>query len=197
MTRLNEARYAGDEDIKIAPQDLSKIFERENPDADDNIDLYLRQRQLGNTMRARCLGQAFVGDLQSCVWTAAPQGIDPEVFATQLRILFVYVVHRIIEDYSDNRIVASTAIGSFYEKLESEEPEFFEALCTGTAFSMYLYSHRSHNETAENIGTVFSSLCNAAGNEDCAVLGESAYARFVGTCAQRMLSAGYRKDGEK
>ena len=194
---MNDIRYAGDEDIKIAPQDLSKLLRKENPDADDNIDLYLRQRKLGNTTRARKLGQEFVGDLQDCVWTVAPQGIDPDVFATQLKILFVYVVHRIIEDYSDNRIVASTAIGSFYEKLEQAEPELFNALCAGTAFSMYLYSHRTHNESAENIGTVFASLCNASDNEDCAVLGESAYARFVGTCAQRMLSVGYCKDGEK
>lgn len=186
-----------DDDVKIAPNDLSQLFKKENPVADDNIDLYLRQRSLGNTARARRLGKEYVADLIDCVWTKAPQGVDNAVFDTQVKILFAYVVHRIIEDYSDNHIVANTAISSFYEQLEQEEPALFEALCNGTAFTMYLYTHRSGTENAQTIGEVFASLCEAKENEDCAVIGESAYARFVGACAQRMVQAGYRPDPDR
>lgn len=44
--------HYNDDDVKIAPEDLSKLFDRGNPVADDNIDLFLRQRSNGNTARA-------------------------------------------------------------------------------------------------------------------------------------------------
>ena len=184
--------FYNDDDIKIAPNDLSKLFEKENPEADDNIELYLKQRSLGNTAKARALGKEFVSDMLDCVWTKAPEKIDPALFDTQIKILFAYAVHRIIEDYSDNYIVANTAIGSFHEQLEQEDPELFEALCDQTGFSMYLYAHRSGHENAESIGEIFASLCGAKDNEICVLLGESAYARFTGACAQRMVNVGYR-----
>ena len=192
----DDSIYCGDEDIKIAPQNLSDLGKKENPDTDHNIDLYLRQRSLGNTDRAKALGRAFVGDLIDCVWTKAPEEIDPAVFDTQLKILFVYAVHRTVDGYSENHILANTAIGSFYELLEQEEPAFFTALCKSTAFTMYLYAHRSCQENAESVGGIFASLCGAEGNEDCAAIGESAYARFTGACVQRMAEAGYRSDGD-
>lgn len=187
--------FYNDDDIKIAPNDLSKLFEKENPVADDNIELYLRQRSLGNIARARKLGSQYVADMLDCVWTKAPEGTDPEVFDTQLKILFAYSVHRIVEDYSENHIVANTAIESFHSRLEQEDPAVFNSLCDQAAFSMYLYAHRSGHENAQSIGEVFASLCGAKNDESCILLGESAYARFTGACAQRMVEAGYRTLG--
>jgi len=189
--------FYNDDDVKIAPNDLSKLFEKENPVADDNIELYLRQRSLGNTAKARKLGKEYVSDMLDCVWTKAPEEIDPVLFDTQLKILFAYAVHRIVEDYSDNHIVANTALGSFHEQLEQEDPALFDALCDQTGFSMYLYAHRSGHENAQSIGEVFSTLCGAKGNETCVLLGESAYARFTGACAQRMVNVGYVADNGK
>ncbi len=186
-----------DDDIKIAPSDLSQLFQKENPVADDNIDLYLQQRRLGNTLRARRLGEEYVADLLDCVWTKPPAEVDGTLFDTQVKILFAYVVHRIIEDYSPNHIVANTALGSFYEQLEQESPALFDAMCGSAAFTMYLYTHRSGEENAETIGQVFAALCEAKDSEDCAVIGESAYARFVGACAQRMIGAGYQPSEKK
>jgi hypothetical protein len=191
------AAIFNDDDVKIAPSDLSKLFQKENPVADDNIDLYLRQRSLGNTLKARRLGKEYVSDLFDCVWTKAPTGVDPALFDTQVKVLFAYVVHRIIEDYSDNHIVANTAISSFYEQLEQEAPALFDVMCNSTAFSMYLYTHRSGHENAQTVGKVFAALCDAKDSEDCAVIGEAAYARFVGACAQRMITAGYRTDSDR
>ena len=126
--------FYNDDDVKIAPNDLSKLFEKENPVADDNIELYLKQRSLGNTAKARKLGKEYVSDMLDCVWTKAPEEIDQALFDTQVKILFAYAVHRIIEDYSDNHIVANTAIGSFHEQLEQEDPGLFDALCDQTGF---------------------------------------------------------------
>ncbi len=189
--------FGGDEDIKIAPQDLSELKKREAPDTQDNIELYLKQRDLGNTARARRLGRAFAEDLKSCVWTKAPESVDPSVFDTQLKILFVYAIHRTVDSYSENRILANSVIASFYELLENEDPGFFTALCQSTAFTMYLYAHRSRQENAESVGSIFASMCGKAGDEDLAAIGESAYARFTGACVQRMAEAGYRSDGEE
>ncbi len=192
----DEPIFYGDEDIKIAPSDLSQLRKQENPDTDDNIDLYLRERRLGNTDRAKALGRSFVADLIDCVWTKAPEAVDPAVFDTQLKILFVYAMHRTVDGYSQNHILANTAIASFYELLEAKEPVFFEALCQSAAFTMYLYAHRSRQENAESVGSIFASMCGVKGNGDCAAIGESAYARFTGACVQRMADAGYRADGE-
>ncbi len=180
-----------DDDIKIAPEDLSKLFERGNPVADDNIDLFLRQRSNGNTARARTLGEQYVSDLIDCVWTRAPEDVAPVCFELQLKLLFAYVVHRIVEDYSPNHIVANAALGSFYEHLEEADPKIFEEINDNAAFSLYLYLHRSGEEKASEIGKTFAGLCDAGADSDCEAIGESAYARFLGGCAQRMLSAGY------
>ena len=118
------------------------------------------------------------------------------MFDTQLKILFVYAMHRTVDGYSQNHILANTAIASFYELLEAKEPVFFEALCQSAAFTMYLYAHRSRQENAESVGSIFASMCGVKGNSDCAAIGESAYARFTGACVQRMADAGYRVDGE-
>ena len=52
--------HYNDDDVKIAPEDLSKLFDRGNPVGDDNIDLFLRQRSNGNTARARKLGAHLI-----------------------------------------------------------------------------------------------------------------------------------------
>ena len=183
--------HYNDDDVKIAPEDLSKLFDRGNPVADDNIDLFLRQRSNGNTARARKLGAQYVSDLIDSVWTRAPEDVDPADFELQLKLLFAYVVHRIIEDYSPNHIVANAALGSFYEHLEEADPAVYEEINDSAAFSLYLYLHRSGKETAAEIGKTFAGLCKAGEDSDCNMIGECGYARFLGGCAQRMLSAGY------
>lgn len=113
------------------------------------------------------------------------------IFELQMKLLFAYVVHRIIEDYSPNHIVANAALGSFYEHLEEADPAVYEEINDSAAFSLYLYLHRSGKETAAEIGKIFAGLCKAGEDSDCNMIGECGYARFLGGCAQRMLSAGY------
>ncbi|MEG2175094.1 MAG: hypothetical protein RR135_06390 [Oscillospiraceae bacterium] len=180
-----------DDDIKIAPDDLSQLFKVENPVADDNIDLFIRQRGLGNTEKARALGMRFVEELLDCVWTKPPEGVDATTFDLQLKLLFAYAVHRIVEDYSPNSIVAQGTLSSFYEQLEADDRELYRAVNNCPAFSLYLYLHRSGEECAETVGKVFAKLCGMPDNADCAMLGEGGYARFYSACAQQMLTAGY------
>jgi hypothetical protein len=180
-----------DDGTKIVPEDLSKLFDKGNPVADSNIDLFLRQRAIGNTTRAKKLGRRYVEDLMDCVWTRPPAGVDAVEFERQLKLLFAYAVHRIIEDFSPNHIVANTALSSFYEAIEEADPALFSDLNDNAAFSLYLYLHRTGTECASSIGKTFARLCGAAEDSDCAIIGESAYVRFVGACAQRMIGAGY------
>lgn len=180
-----------DDDVKIAPTDFSAMLQKKNPVADDNIDLFLRQRANKNTLRARILGKQYVADLLDCAWTRPPQDIDQDLFDLQLKLLFAYAVHRIVEDHSPNHIVANTVLGSFYEALEEADAPLFGQINDNAAFSLYIYLHRSGEECAQSIGKTFAGLCHAIESADCAVLGESAYARFFGGCAQRMLAAGF------
>lgn len=180
-----------DDGTRIAPEDLSKLFDKGNPVADDNIDLFLRQRAIGNTTKAKRLGRRYVEDLMDCVWTRPPAPVSPDEFEQQLKLLFTYAVHRIIEDFSPNHIVANTALSSFYEGLEEADPDLFGELNDSAAFSLYLYLHRSGEECAESIGKTFAKLCGESEGSDCAIIGEAAYGRFVGACAQRMVGAEY------
>lgn len=183
--------FANDDDMKIAPEDLSKLFTRENPVADDNIDMLMRQRANKNTQRARELGAKYVKELIDCVWTKAPEDVESKIFETQLKLLFAYTVHRIIEDYSPNHIVADTALAAFYDALDDAEGELSKTINDSAAFSMYVYLHRSGNDSAVKIGETFADLCDAGAGSECAIIGESAYNRFFGGCAQNMLDAGF------
>ena len=186
--------YANDDDIKIAPEDLSKLFTKENPQADDNIDLLMRQRSNGNTARAKLLGKQYTADLIDCVWTKAPQDVDASAFELQLKLLFAYVVHRIISDYSPNAIIENSVLSSFFENLEDADPQLSKDINNNGAFSLYVLLHRSGEENAEKIGKIFADNCNAGLESDCNIIGESAYARYLSACTQRMLATEFVED---
>ncbi|MFV0497732.1 MAG: hypothetical protein ACK5L0_06165 [Candidatus Fimivivens sp.] len=180
-----------DDDVKIAPDDLSTLFTSENTMADDNIDLFLHQRANGNTARARKLGVQYVEDLLDCVWTRPPEDVTSAHFDQQLKLLFAYAVHRVVEDHSPNQIIANAVLGSFYEHLEDADQYLYEKINNNAAFTLYMYLHRAGDENAESVGKTFSTLCNAGAYSDCVIIGESAYGRFFGACTQRILNAGF------
>lgn len=180
-----------DEDIKIAPEKLSELFNNENPIADDNIDLFIKQRSLGNTHKARVFGREMVADLLDCVWTNPPDLAESHEFENQLKILFAYIVHRIIEDYSPNTIVSNAAVSSFYETLEEADYALFQKISKSPAFSLYLYLHRSGEENSQSVGKTFAGLCSNSLDEQCCSIGETAYCRYMGACANKLASVGY------
>lgn len=180
-----------DDDMKIAPENLSELFLEKNPVADEQLALFLGQRANHNTKRAKQLGREFAVSLSNCVWTQTPEDVDPVLFSIQMKLLFAYTVHRLIGDYSPNQIVANTALSSFYEALEEIEPTVFEQINESAAFTLYFYLHRTREESSTSIGKTFASLCSAGESSDCELIGESAYSRFIGICAQQLVSAGY------
>ena len=182
-----------DDDVKIVPDKISQLFKKENPVADDNIDMFLTQRKLGNTQKARQFGIEMVKALLDCVWTSSPEMVDPNEFDLQLKILFSYAVHRILEDYSPNPIVANAAVSSFYEHLEEEEGELFQKITQSPAFSLYLYLHRSGEENAESVGKTFAGLCSTTLDEQCRSIGETAYCRFMGFIANELANVGFEE----
>ena len=188
------AFYNNDEDIKIAPEDLSKLFTNENPKADDNIDLLMRQRANGNAAKAKALGKQYVEDLLDCVWTVAPEDVDSNVFELQMKLLFAYVVHRIVSDYSPNQIISNSVLSSFYEHLEDADHKLSGEINDNAAFSLYILLHRTGTENSEKIGKIFADTCDAQPGSDCAIIGESAYARFLSACTQRMLNIEFVED---
>ena len=181
-----------DEDIKIAPAGFSKLSKKQSVQTDDSIDLFIRQRSLGNVERAKNLGKHYVEDLLDCLWTKPPVMVDSDSFELQLKLLFCYAVHRAVEDYSPNTVLAHSTIASFYETLEDAAPELFDAIANNPAFTMYLYLHRGKEESTQTVGKSFAKLCDVPEDEDCAALGEGAYLRYLSGCVQRMLDVGYQ-----
>ncbi len=168
----------GDDGTKIAPEDLSQLMDKENPIADDNIDLFLRQRALGNTNRAPGIGKLFVEDLLDCVWTRPPPAWTPTSSSGSSNCCSPTRCTAPSRTNSPNHIVANTALSSFYEHLEDADRSIFSEINESAAFSFYLYLHRAGEESATSIGKTFAKLCGAAEDSDCAFIGESAYARF-------------------
>lgn len=181
-----------DEDIKIAPDDITKLFEEERQTPDDGIDLFIRQKSLGNIERARKAGTALAADLLDCVRGRPPEGIGGELFELQTKLLFAYAVNRAIEDRSPNSILSHVALSNFYEVLEEAEPALFESISGGAAFSLYLYLHRTGKENPRAVGETFAKLCEAQGNPVVIRAGEQAFPAFLSACEERIRKAGYR-----
>ncbi|MEG1972347.1 MAG: hypothetical protein RR315_04235, partial [Oscillospiraceae bacterium] len=59
------------------------------------------------------------------------------------------------------------------------------------AFSLYLYLHRNRTENAATVGKTFAELCCDSFNDEVCNIGETAYCRYIGTCANKLASIGY------
>lgn len=185
-------QHGQDEDIKIAPDDITRLFEKKAALSDDGIDLFIRQKSLGNIERARKAGTALAADLLDCVRAAAPDGAEPCLFERQMKLLFAYTVNRVIEDQSPNSVLAHVALSTFYETLEEAEPALFASISGDAAFSLYLYLHRTGKENPRSAGETFAALCEGRKSAALIQAGEKAYTEFLEGCEARLREAGYR-----
>ena len=110
-----------------------------------------------------------------------------------MRLLFCYVANRVIEDDSPNTVLAHTALSAFYERMDDAQPDMFDCLSDTAAFSLYLYLHRSGEETVGRIGEIFAKLRGVPDSEVCKQAGEEAYIGFTHSCRKRLKEAGYRQ----
>ncbi len=155
-----------------------KIFGREKVSSDDNsfIEEMQRQRQNGNSQRARDLGRA----LAEAFILADDLPPDDSTYAYHVRELRTFAVLSTLESRLDNRILCATAVNAFYDKLIKYVPDFYERVSGGTAFSFYYIDIRGKQDVPLRIGRSFAMLC---GGQDIlpAEVGADIYQK---TCAQ-------------
>ncbi|MEM1484087.1 hypothetical protein V6615_04300 [Oscillospiraceae bacterium PP1C4] len=149
-----------DSDMKIVPDRPSEIFDT----SEGAANAFVREKSNGNMDKARVLGTQLAIEL-----TAESKGgatlfgvgaFDNEHTVKQRKVMFAYVVKKVIEDMAPNSIVAQSALSAFYETIQQTSPEIYELATDTAAFSLYNLSARTSPEDPCAIGNVFALLCD-------------------------------------
>ena len=136
-----------------------RIFGREQNPSEDNsfIEEMQRQRQNGNSQRARELGR----ELADTFILADDLTEKDASYAYHVRELRTFAVLSTLERALENRILCATAVNAFYDKLIKYVPDFYERVSGGTAFSFYYIDIKSKKDVPLKIGRSFSMLCGS------------------------------------
>lgn len=178
--------YCDDSDMKIVPDDPSEIFDT----SEGAANAFVREKTNGNIDKAHTLGLQLAAEL-----TADHKGItlfgvgafDDENTLLQRKVMYAYVVNRVIEEIAPNSVVAQSAISSFYNTVCDEAPNVYALITDAAAFSMYTLSVRSSPGDACAIGKVFAQLCNRKDDEIFVKYGCELEEYFTMYCTQLAL----------
>lgn len=152
-----------DSDMKIVPNDPSELFDS----SEGAATAFLRETQNGNMEKARKLGAQFAAELASVERGIVNFGVgayDDDSTLLQRKVLFAYVVNRVVEDLSPASIVAQSAMSTFYGCLQKESPEVYERVTDAAVCSMYILSERNAPGDPGAVGQVFARLCKREGD---------------------------------
>lgn len=177
-----------DSDIKIAPDDPSEVFDT----SEGAAAAFAREKANGNMEKARALGVQFAAEL-----TADERGIvyfgigafDSAETLSQRKVLFSYLVGRVIEDMAPNSIVAQSAMSAYYDELQRVSGETYGLVSDSAALSLYILAGRSSPDDIGAVGRVFARLC---GRKDAPVFvryGSELTSYFAMYCTQLALRA--------
>lgn len=176
-----------DSDMKIMSGKVSKQFDL----AEGAATAFNRERANGNLERARTLGRKFAADLFENDGKAlfGVGAFDDEKTIIQRRVLFAYVVNRVIEDLAPNSIVAQSALSVFYDTLQKASEQYYQESTDAAAFSQYILAVRSTSDDPCAIGNVFARLCGRGADKVFVKYGCELADFFTLYCTQAVLSA--------
>lgn len=175
-----------DSDMKIAPDRISEVFDM----SEGAANAFVREKSNGNMDKARKLGQQFAAELIAPSKGATLFGVgafDNDSTMAQRKVLFAYVVNRVVEDMAPNSIVAQSILSSFYESVRQQSEKLYDLINDTAAFSLYILSHRSTPEKSEAVGRVFAQLCNKEEDPVFIRYGAELTDYFMMYCTQIML----------
>lgn len=147
-----------DSDMKIVPDRPSELFDL----SEGAASAFVREKNNGNMEKARALGVHLAAEL-----SAEKQGVtlfgvgafDNADMLLQRRVLFAYVVGRVVEEIAPNSIVAQSAMSAFYDAIQADSRETYKLLTDTAVFSLYSLSARAAPDDPCAIGRVFARLC--------------------------------------
>lgn len=180
-------RLEDDSDMKIAgqvPKDGHDALEGE-------VDAFVREKTNGNIERAQKAGKLFAqaltsADQDSTVYFGIGE-MDDAVTLRQRRILFSYIVNRVIAELAPNSIVAQAALSSFYEQTRKASEEIYQQINDSLAFSLYIFSYRSAGDM-KAAARVFAQLCGKEGDRVFIQYGQELGAFFARFCTETILA---------
>lgn len=184
-----------DTDIKIAPEKMSSAgTEQGFEEARQEAEVYLRQKSLGNVGKARTLGGQFADLLIETVeknFNPWPEQMADSLRAHHLVLLFSYAVNRVVTQLSPNSILAHTALGVFYNEVETRVPELDKCIKDMASYSLYVLCERGSSCTDQEIGKIYARLCGDRDNPALIDEGEAAFMSYHKSCAELHERARY------
>ena len=169
---LFDAAEENDSDVKIFP--TSGRSAAPQPD-DDGADEFVRERDNGNLEKAKRLGRLFARHLRH-LWRPG----DTAAVLLQKKILYGYVVAKVIEKRSPNSVLEQAALGEFYREIRSRSPQEYDSIQDSVAFTKYLLSEHSPGD--ERFGGVFAEQCGRKGDPELCGKGILLYYRYTAHC---------------
>jgi hypothetical protein len=173
-----------DSDVKIADfqsRHAKSLAVQSAGDDTESLDFF-KSRENGNIEKSRLLGRK----LAESVLTHEGVGLfklnshkEEVPLKTQRRLLLCFVVEIGIEKFTPNKIVARTALNTFYDHLKCISPRVYRDITETGAYSFYYLAYRRGGEVERNIGRAFAALCSMDGSGIYAELGEALYCSFL------------------
>lgn len=173
-----------DSDIKIMPDKPSAIFDS----AEGAANAFLRETHNGNMEKAKVLGGQLAAELSVNRDGANLFGADSDKNMTfQRKVLYCYLVTRVVEDLSPNSMVAQSALAAFQDALQKDEPDIYDYIMNPTVFSQYILAARNVVEDTAAIGRVYAHLCGKADDELLARHGSELTKYFTMYCTELLM----------
>ncbi len=177
-----------DSDMKIVPEKPSEIFDS----SEGAANAFVREKSNGNMEKARLLGIQFAQEL-----TAKSKGVtlfgagefDNSHTIKQRKVMFAYIVNKVIEDIAPNSIVTQSALSAFYDTIQETSPEIYQMITDTAAYSLYILSDRAAPDDPCAIGRVFAQLCGKEGDPVFVRYGCELAGYFTMYCTQVALRA--------
>lgn len=183
-----------DDDTKIAPDDFSQLFDNKTEALEQNIELLMNERRVGNTERAFEIGQ----NMGMLVFSAevlrfAELWQNNAKVLLQLRLLFVYAAQRILQKCSPNKILHDSAVAGLNQYFDDAQPEFFQSMKDSAALSLYIYLyHHTGKDDIQSIARQFAKLCSDEENPRLIAVGARSYEHFLHVCETMLDKAEYK-----
>ena len=177
-----------DSDMKIAPDRPSELFDL----SEGAASAFVREKSNGNMEKARLLGQSLAAELGREPGGLPYFGVgafDDGKSLDQRRLLYAYVVSRVIEDTAPNSIVAQSALSAFYSQVQRETPEYYPAVTDSAALSLYILAGRSEPDDYNALGRTFARLCGREEDPVFCRYGRELALYFAVKCTQAVLRA--------
>ena len=167
-----------DNDIKIfspasqepESDELSAIEELKRQIGNGNLE---KGKKLGKALAERFVLTACVPGDYSYLGDYCGKCSDDVIY--HVKELAVFLVLSKLSAALSSQSLSAAAVNSFYDELIKSDPEFFEKVSSGTAFSFYYLDAKNTINVPERIGNTFAMLCGDENSETFYSLGTDAY----------------------